>query len=116
MAKTVTTTISVSIVGDGYGGSGPFFNQSIVNATGLAPGSVNTINGATTVTVPATALGVVIVPPAGSALVKTYKGVSGDTGIATSAIGTTVFVWTAAQIANFVIATTGIETIQLIWT
>jgi hypothetical protein len=47
--------------------------------------------------------------------VKTYKGVAGDTGVATDPASPVVFKFTAAQIASFVITTTGIETIELIW-
>lgn len=116
MAKTVTLTISVSVSGDGYGGQGPLFSQSYVNATGLAPGSVTTANGFVAVTVPVGALGVLVVPPVTSTLVKTYKGITGDTGVLTDPVGPAVFKWTAAQVPpSFGITTTGIEICELIW-
>ena len=114
MSKTVTTTTTVTVSGDGFSGA-PLYSESIVNTTGLAPGQVNTANGFVSVAVPAAALGVLVVPPPTSALVKTYKGITGDTGIPTAATGSTRFVWTAGQLATLGIACTGVEALELIW-
>jgi hypothetical protein len=115
VAKTVTMLTQVTLAGDGYVGTAPFWAETLVNTAGLAPGQVTTINGSVTVAVPATALGVLILPTPGSTLVKTYKGIAGDTGIPTDPVGAARFKWTAGQIANFVITTTGIEVLALIW-
>ena len=115
MAKSVTTVVTSTITGDGYGGSGPFFNQSVVNATGLAPSSFTLAAGFNSIPVPATALGVVIVPAAGGGNGKTLKGITGDTGIPIAPNGTCVLTWTAAQVATLGITSVGIETIELIW-
>lgn len=79
MAKTVTTTITVTLSGDGFGGS-PLFNQSVTNISGVAPGSAILSTGFQTIAIPATAVGVVIVPPPGNTVSMTLKGISGDTG------------------------------------
>jgi len=114
VSKTVTTTVTVSVSGDGFAAA-PLYSQSTSNTTGLAPGQLNTANGFVSVAVPATAQGVLVVPPLTSALVKTYKGITGDTGIPTAATGATMFQWTAGQIATFGIASTGVEPLELIW-
>jgi len=115
MATTNNLTVTVSVTGSGYGGQGPFYSQTFTNASGTPPGSIATANGFVAVPIPATALGVVVVPPAGSALVKTYKGVTGDTGIPTDPVGIAIFKWTAAQLATFGVLSTGVETLELIW-
>jgi hypothetical protein len=115
MAKTVTTTITSTVVGDGFGGIGPLYNSSVVNATGLPPSSVTLAAGFNSIPVPATALGVLIVPPAGSTNGKTLKGITGDTGVAVAPAGTLALVWTAGQVATFGITSVAIETLTLIW-
>ena len=112
MSKTVTTTVTVTLSGDGFGGA-PLYSQSTVNTSGLAPGQVNTANGFVSVAVPAAALGVLVVPPPSSALVKTYKGITGDTGVPSA--GAVLFTWTAGQVATLGIACTGVEPLELIW-
>ncbi len=114
MAKTVTTTIAVTLSGDGFGGA-PLYSQSYVNTSGLAPGQVTTSNGFTSIAVPAAAQGVLVVPPPGSTLVKTYKGVTGDTGIQSSGPGLVRIDFTPGQVASFGVATTGVEQLELIW-
>jgi len=113
MAKSVTSTIAYSLSGDGF--SGPIFNLATVNGTGIAPGSITLAAGANTVTVPATAVGVTIVPPAGSANAKTLKGIAGDTGILLNPAVPTSLAFTAAGVATFVINSAGTETVALLW-
>lgn len=117
MAKTIVNNVQIGINGDGFaGGTNGTFTNTISNSGGLVPTSVATANGSVTVTIPATALGFYVVPPPGSALAKTYKGVAGDTGIVTAP--TQPFgpvIMTAGQQASFVITTTGIETVMVFW-
>ncbi len=113
MAKSVTSTIAYSLTGDGF--SGPIFNLATVNATGIAPGAVTLAGGANTVTVPPTAVGVTVVPPAGSANAKTIKGIAGDTGILMHPAVPFSLSFTAASVANFVINSAGVETLALLW-
>lgn len=115
MSKTVTTVVQSTVVGDGFGGFGPLYNSSTANPAGLAPSSVTLAAGFNSIPVPATALGVVIVPPTASTNGKALKGVTGDTGIPIAPAGVTVLTWTAAQVAALGITSVGAETLTLIW-
>ena len=114
MSKTLTVTVAVSLSGDGYGAA-PLYTQSTTNTAALAPSAVNTANGFVAVTVPALAAGVLVVPPPSSVLVKTYKGVTGDTGIQSSGPGAVMYQWTPGQVTTFGILCTAIEPLELIW-
>jgi hypothetical protein len=116
MAKTNTTTISIGIQGDGFAGStnGTYSNAQS-NGAGLPPSSVVTSNGSTTVTIPGTALGYIIVPPPGSAVTKILKGVAGDTGVNLAPNLPTSVPLTAALQASFVLTCNGIETVTVFW-
>jgi hypothetical protein len=81
MAKTAIPTSAVVVTGDGL-----TLNQAVSGSTNVAaapPGTVTLANGFTAITVPSgfTINGVMIVPPSGSVVTKTLKGVTGDTGI-----------------------------------
>jgi hypothetical protein len=116
MAKTNTTTISIGIQGDGFAGStNGTYSNSQSNGAGLAPTSVVTSAGSVTVTIPATALGYTIVPPPGSAVTKTIKGVAGDTGLNMAPALPMSVPLTAALQASFVITASGIETVLVFW-
>src|SRR5271165_1777164 len=95
MSKTVTTTVAVTLSGDGFAGA-PFYTAAIVNTGGAPPGSFVLTVGFNTIPVPAAALGVTIVPPVGSVNVKTLKGVTGDTGFQLAQSGSTLLPFTAA--------------------
>jgi hypothetical protein len=114
MSKTASLTLTLSLSGDGFAAS-PIFATTVTNLSGIVPGSVATSAGFTTIAVPSAAIGVVIVPPVGSTLVKTYKGITGDTGIATDPAGPVFFKWTPGQIASFGVLSTGAETLSLLW-
>ena len=68
-------------------------------------------SGANTVTVPAGAVGCMIVPPSGNTVALTLKGVAADTGIAISATAPCLLTFPASPPASFVLsaasATTG---------
>ena len=115
MAKTVTTTTQVTLSGDGFGGA-PLFAESIPNTAGNAPGAAILAPGFNSIAVPATALGVVIVPPPGSVVTLTLKGVTGDTGIPIDPGNSTRLKWTAGQVANLGITAGAGVTVGLIWT
>ena len=114
MAKTVTTLIQVSVSGDGYAAS-PLFSQSSQNLAGTPPSSVALINGNTTVNVPATAQGFTIVPPPGSTVSKTLKGVAGDTGVPVHPTLPTSVALTPGAVASLVISANGAETVEVLW-
>lgn len=114
MAKTVTTVTSVSLSGDGFGGA-PFFSESVDNTSGNAPGSIALAAGFNSIPVPATSIGVVIVPPPGSVVTLTLKGVTGDTGVGIAAAASSHLAWTAGQMANLGITASAPVTVELIW-
>ena len=116
MSKTVTTTTTVTLSGDGFGGS-PLFTESIQNLSGNAPGSVALSNGFTSISAlaPASSLGVVIVPPPGNTVALTLKGVTGDTGIAIDPAHSTRLNWTNVVLPPFGITSVGGVTLELIW-
>jgi len=73
-----------------------------------------TANGDVTVTVPAGASGVIILPPNASVVVKTLKGITGDTGFRIHPAA--LYAWAFDQAAvptSFVITATAIETLIL---
>lgn len=115
MAKTATTSLSYSLSGDNFGGSGPLYSLSVSNLSGTPPGSFTLANGFNSIPIPAAALGVVIVPPPGSAVTKTIKGVTGDTGMPIDPANPTLLRFTAAQNANLGLTANGAETITLLW-
>ena len=115
MAKLVTTVVQQTISGDNFTGQGPIFSESLANATGVPPGSFTLAAGFNSIPVPAAALGVVIVPPPGSANTKTLKGITGDTGIPIDPAHSTKLTFTAAQNATIGITSGGIEILTLLW-
>jgi hypothetical protein len=113
MSKTNVATITVTVSGDGF--TGPVFSNSYTNTGGTAPGSVTLAAGFNTVSVPATATAVLIVPPPTSTNVKTLKGITGDTGVLLGVATPTFLSFTAAQFASFGITSVAAETLTLIW-
>jgi hypothetical protein len=81
MAKTAVPAISVQCTGDGISA----FTIAVSpaqNATSPANHQlVAVISGNVTVTPPSGTLYALIVPPSGSTVTKTLKGVAGDTGV-----------------------------------
>lgn len=114
MAKTVVTSTTVSLSGDGWGGA-PLFSESVSNLSGSTPDSVLLAGGFNSIPVPATALGVTIVPPPGSVVTLTLKGITGDTGIPIDPINSTRLKFIAGQNATFGITASAPVTVGLIW-
>ena len=81
MAATGTITIIGSVTGLASG-------TKTISGTISSSAAVGTISdtvlasGANTITVPSGATAVVIQPPSGNTILVTFKGVSGDTGVA----------------------------------
>lgn len=115
MAKTVTTLLQVTVSGDGFGGSSPTYQSISQNFAGLAPGQLVTVNGNNTIAIPAAAQGLTIVPPPGSVLTKTLKGMGGDTGFLLHPTLPTSLAFTPGAVASIVLNVNGIETLELIW-
>ena len=113
MAKTATITIGVNAVGDGV--TVNFSQTPPVNAASPVKHEVlTTVNGANTLTPPTGALYCVLIPPAGSVIAKTLKGVTGDTGVPL-ALASSMFLALPAAAGAFVLATNGIENIDVYW-
>jgi hypothetical protein len=116
VSTSVTATLSVTESGtDGFAG-GPLYTFSFTNVSGGPPGSFVTAAAFNSVPVPATAtLGVIIVPPIASVLVKTLKGITGDTGVIIAPAKPTLIAWPAAPPATLGITSSGIETLTFVW-
>ena len=90
MSKTNTTTVAVTVSGDGYSGT-PVYADTQSNTAGTVPGSVTlAANTFQAVAVPATATAVTITPPPSNTGTLTLKGVTGDTGLVLGAITNSV--------------------------
>ena len=107
--------MGIQVTGDGFPGNGNFWSTTVTNVTGTTPGSFTLAAGFNSIAVPATATGVWIVPPPGSANGKTLKGVTGDTGLAFGPATPIMLSFTAALIATIGITSVGIETLSLFW-
>ena len=113
MAKTATITIGVNAVGDGVVAN--FSQTPPQNPTSpVQHQTIATINGANTLTPPTGALYCVLIPPVGSVITKTLKGVSGDQGVPL-APASSMFLALPPAAGAFVLATSGIENIDVYW-
>lgn len=114
MAVTSTRKVIVTYTGDLVG---TFSFSAASNAT--APGDIDSINlssGANTVTIPSTAKGATIVPPAGNTQTLTLKGISGDTGIALSKTDPTSISFDTTPPASFILTAGGtINGLRVVW-
>lgn len=116
MAKTSSVTFTVSITGDGgtlnYTPPGTPLSNTSAPYGGPIPVALS--SGNNTLTPPATAQGVMIIPPTGSAITKTLKGIAGDTGILLNNALPTVLSLPVGGGA-FVINASNSETITVLW-
>ena len=112
MAKTATASVTIAVSGDGVSfkfttptqtnAASPFQHQPIALTT-----------GANTITPPAGATMALVVPPTSSAVTKTLKGVTGDTGYALNPPGMPSFIPVGAG-ALVINASSG-ETVEFYW-
>jgi hypothetical protein len=115
MSKTLVSSQSVTLSGDGWGGA-PLFSETVTDTAALVPSSVTLAAGNNTIAVPASALGVVLVPPPSSTNAKVLKGANADTGIALApGLSTRVMFSAAGAVASFVLNSAAIETLGIIW-
>jgi len=109
---------TISISGTKLGlpmGSETIGPLTITNATTVgAVSELTSINGDNAVTIPANAIGCIIVPPIGSTLAKKYKGAAGDTGISLHLTNPQVICF-ASGVTSFILNVAGIETIEITW-
>lgn len=119
MAKTITTSVSVAVSGDGMGlpaspivpPSFPFTNNGGTSG-GEAPLVLSTGNN--TVNVPAGHRGVMLIPPAGSVVTLTLKGIAGDTGVSVDPVLGLVWFFPAGT-ASFVLNASAGVTLNAVW-
>lgn len=115
-----SVTISASCVVYGNG-TNYTATLPLQNATPIATPvqTLATVNGGSGVNVTAPSgvtNGVWIIPPSGSAIQKTFKGVTGDTGIGGSTGNPASWVFLPViGGAVFNIAANGVETLTLVW-
>jgi hypothetical protein len=112
MAKASTTTISNAVVGDGQNTSQ---TSTVTTAASAPPTTAALVNGSLTIAIPAIAAGFTLVPPVGSIVTKTLKGIAGDTGIPLAPAGICSIPLVPGALANFVITANAAETIQIFW-
>lgn len=114
MAKVANAIASVNLVGDGTTlstAAGP-----VANINAAPPSLLTTSAGFTAITIPTgfNIQGVMIVPPAGSIITKTLKGITGDSAsIVLSPTGVTMIPITSLAVLGLLC--NGIEVIQLNW-
>ena len=108
MAAAATITITASITGLPTG-TKTVSIPVVISAPIDASTVVNLASGATTITPPVGARGVIVIPPAANAVALTLKGVTGDTGVPLDLLNPTLvslpaspgtFVLTAGAILN----------------
>ena len=116
MAISAVASIGIQLTGNGFPGNGNLWTATVTNAGGLPPGSFTTAAAFNSIPIPATATGVIIVPPNGSVITKTLKGVTGDTGIILAVANPTYLTFAAGAQATMGITASGIEVLQLFWT
>lgn len=114
MAKTSTTTIGVSVVGDSVNET--FTPGAIVNIAAPAGGpiSVTLTTGDNTLTVPTGTVAMMVVPPNTSTVSKKLKGVGGDTGFALAPAAISVLSLPAGTSTVLINAASG-ETVSVHW-
>jgi hypothetical protein len=115
MSKTSTVATSVTINGDGANinyapPSSPLVNA---NAPEGGPVAVALSSGSNTIPVPPNARRVLLSPPSGSIVAKTFRSVSGDTGVGFT---TDFQLFTVSGLSNIYLTATGTaETIDVLW-
>lgn len=113
MAFTSTITPSVQLSGAAVAA---LALAALTNSSSPAEHvAVTTVNGANTLTPPTTGtLFLIIIPPTGSSITKTLKGVTGDTGVPLSLTNWSL-ISLAATPGALVLTTNGVETLDIWW-
>lgn len=114
MSKQVTTTVTVSCSGDGINST---TQEQVVNANGVnaGPFPLALTSGFNNVAIPTGAVGFSVIPPSNSAVAKTLKGVTGDTGVSISMTNPTGPIYFNTALANVGITVGSNETVSWIW-
>ena len=116
MAKICTTSLSVTVTGDGVSESFTPATSPVVNTAAPAGGPVDVSlsSGDNTITVPTGTKGFLIVPPSASAVAKKLKGAGGDTGFGLApALPSAIMVPTGT--ATIIINAASAETVSIHW-
>ncbi len=116
MAKTSACSIGVTVTGDGITLTYAPPQSPVENTAAPQGGPVLLAlsSGFNTVSVPTGAIGCLLVPATGSAITKTLKGLTGDTGVPIRTDGPTLL-WLPNSTASFGLTTSGTENVQIFW-
>lgn len=116
MAKKSVITLSVQVTGDGVNTTYTPVGMPLINVAAPAGGpiAVALTLGDNTLTVPAGAVAVLLVPPTNSVVVKTLKGVGGDTGVIIAPAAPTMLGLPSGATSILLNASAG-ETISVEW-
>jgi hypothetical protein len=116
MAKKSTITLSTTTSGDGISTTYVPPGAPIVNNTAPAGGPIQVAlsAGDNTLTVPSGATSLLIVPDAASVIVKTLKGIGGDTGFTIAPAAPTLLGLPAGATTVLLNASAG-ETVTVEW-
>jgi hypothetical protein len=112
MAVNATRNVTIVYAGDVVG-----VESLDAAANASSPGQVQIIalaSGANTITPPAGAKAVTIVPPAANVITLTLKGVTGDTGVGLHLTDPTSIALASAA-STFVITTSNTVTLRFFW-
>lgn len=114
MAAAITSNMSLALSFSG-GISATIVIPTVQNPA--SPGEhlpTSLVSGANTLTPPAGSTGLVILPPVNSAVTKTLKGVTGDTGVPIAA-GLPTFLSLPPAAGALVLTTNGPEIVDIYW-
>lgn len=116
MAKKSTVTLAVTVTGDGVNTTYNPVGTPIINLAAPAGGPIAAAlsTGDNTLTVPAGASHLLIVPATDSVVVKKLKGVGGDTGFTIAPASPTLLGLPAAAVSVLLNASAG-EVITIEW-
>ncbi len=115
MSKTSLTSIGITVTGDGENAT--YQAPIITNVAAVYGGQLSyaLASGFNALSVPTGAMGLLITPPVTSTIVKTLKGITGDTGLILSAVSPTFLSLDSTQ-TTVGIDASGTETVLLHWT
>ncbi len=115
MAKTSTTTVGVTVSGDGVTASITPTGSPVTNTAAPHGGPIAFSLASGFITVPtATTIGVVVIPPVASVISKTLKGLTGDTGFLIRENAPSVLMFPTGT-ATIKITAGSAEDVQLLW-
>jgi hypothetical protein len=115
VAKTVTTTIAVSLSGDGFAAT-PLLSLSSQNLSGQTPSQAIGSSGGTNVPIPATAAGFLIMPESpGNTVAWSVGQPSSQSPIVAAPAGWVAYQLTPGALASLVVTSASAVSFAVIW-